>query len=116
MKIYMSGPYTENPHYWTEVIEKIGAELIQMGHTPFMPHKHFYLIEFAYPIDYEVLLAQDLEWLGVCDAILYVRSSPGADRELKHAKELGLKIFYSIDEVYDEQIEHESRCKEGKHR
>ena len=41
----------------------------------------------------------DIEWLVECDALLFLGSSPGADIELKAAQELGLKIYYSTDEV-----------------
>ena len=35
------------------------------------------------------------------EALLYLAPSRGADKELERAKELGLRIFYSIDEIPD---------------
>jgi hypothetical protein len=44
-------------------------------------------------------LAWDLEWLAVCDALLYLASSPGADLELRWAQDLGKVIFRSVVEI-----------------
>jgi hypothetical protein len=37
--------------------------------------------------------------LECCHALYFIGSSRGADIELQRAKDLGLQIFYSLDEV-----------------
>lgn len=44
-------------------------------------------------------MAFDEQWLRCCDALFYIAPSPGTDIELALAKELGMYIFYSLDEV-----------------
>jgi hypothetical protein len=104
MRIYISGPYTENPDKWTKMVEEVGVHLMKKGHTPFMPHKHFYGMEKRNDVGYDDFMRVDLEWLYVCDAILYLRTSPGADVELEVAKKLKKIIYNSVAEVPDEEL------------
>lgn len=41
----------------------------------------------------------DDAFLAVCDAFLFLGSSPGADKELALAKKMGLTIYGLIDDV-----------------
>ena len=107
MKFYVAGPITAATPGQREinVVTAInaGLDLIQKGHNPFIPHLSVQTdIQASVqhrPVAYEKWLALDEEWLRCCDAILYLAPSPGADRELARAKELGIQIFMSIDEV-----------------
>jgi len=82
----------------------VGVELVRMGHVPFVPHLNHYLDAAAIAaghgrLPYETWLRQDFEWLRLCDAILYLAPSPGADRELELARAMGLRVFHHVDEV-----------------
>ena len=112
MKIYVAGPYGAQEwekaehdvcrtvhHNVREAIE-VGIALIEKGHTPFIPHlSHFIQMEMEYPLPPAYWYSLDKEWLAVCDALFYMGSSYGADAELELAKELGLKVFTTLDEV-----------------
>ena len=76
-----------------------GDYVSRFGWTPFIPHlTHFW--HFLLPHPYEFWLAQDMEWLKVCDALLRIPGeSNGADKEVEAAKQMGLPIYYSIFDV-----------------
>lgn len=67
--------------------------------VPFVPHlSHFW--HFAHMHPYEFWLDMDLAWLEKCDAVLRLSgSSMGADREVSHAKQLGIPVFYNISSL-----------------
>lgn len=107
MKIYIAGPYTAETWQQKELnaLEAVNAgfEVFKKGHYPFIPHLfHWaddYAIKNGIKMTWEEWMDWDSEWLYECNAILYLGSSKGADIELNIAKELGLKIFYSVDEI-----------------
>lgn len=99
MRIYIAYPYTENPVENTKFAEEVGIQLIRMGHAPYIPHKHTFGWEKRDDINYDDFIRFDLEWLGVCDAILFLGESRGTLIELERAKELGLKIFRRLEEI-----------------
>jgi hypothetical protein len=41
----------------------------------------------------------DLEWLKVCDALLFLGPSKGADMELQYALKAGIRVFRSLSEI-----------------
>ena len=79
--------------------DEAGRLIARLGHTPFVPQKMTWDWERDEVLAYEDFLRIDLEWLGLCDALLYLGPSPGADRELEAAKAMGLTIYYSVDEI-----------------
>lgn len=80
-----------------------GIRLRQKGHIPFIPHLcHWWdarAIEQGIQFTWKDWMDYDDVWLAECDAFLYLSPSRGADIELARAKELGLRIFYSVEEV-----------------
>ena len=44
-------------------------------------------------------MAWDAPWLRVCDALLFIAESKGANIELEEARRLGKTIFYSSSEI-----------------
>ena len=100
MKVYIAGPYTEpDPAVNTANAMRAWHEVADRGHYPFCPHlSHFLHIHRARP--YDEWLAHDLEWLGVCDALLRLPGeSSGADEEVAYAVELGLLVVESVSEL-----------------
>lgn len=102
MKIYIAGPYTaDTPE---EVLNNVhnaietGNKVSKIGFTPFIPHLAHYWNKLYYH-DYEFWMDWCFEWIPTCDAILVYPPSPGANREETLAEELGIPIYYSIEEL-----------------
>ena len=110
MKIYIAGPYTpmnSNLHDAAWVANKnvkkaimAGIQIIRKGHSPFIPHlTHFIHLETDEPLPKEFYYEYDIEWLKLCDALLYLAPSNGADIELNIAKNMNLIIYKNIEEI-----------------
>jgi hypothetical protein len=96
-RIYVAGPFTNSAPYRqranvTRAIDA-GAALMAKGYEPFVPHLAGQM-EWLHPnkFSYERYMAWGRAFLECCDALLFLGSSPGADRELAVAKELKLTI------------------------
>jgi hypothetical protein len=98
-KIYIAGPYTKGD-VAVNVKNAMDAanELINAGHYPFCPHlSHF--LHMNNPQPYQVWIDLDLVFLPDCDALLRLEGdSAGADGEVRKANELGMPVYYSIEE------------------
>jgi hypothetical protein len=96
-KVYIAGPYTQG-----DVAQNVrtairaGDAIAEAGGTPFIPHlSHFW--HLVCPHEYEFWIAQDMEWLRSCDALVRLPGpSAGADAESKEAKRLGMPVFGSV--------------------
>jgi len=100
MFIYVAGPYTKGDTVLNvrEAVT-IGNLLRLMGHTPFIPHLTF-AWHLIIPQTYDFWCAYDMEWLEKCDAVFrFPGESTGADKEVERAKEIGLPVFYTLDDV-----------------
>ncbi len=98
MKVYVAGPYTSEPGSNVNTAIKAAQRLVENGHTPFVPHL-YHLWHLIIPGSYEQWIALDLEWLRSCHALVRLPGeSSGADREVAFALELGIKVYFSIDE------------------
>jgi len=117
MRIYVSGPLTAPTE---EGMERNAAtaiwvtgQLLKMGHTPFCPHLTLWFdrvcrfkgLEFTR----EDYLAWDKEWIRACDALLYLRPSPGADEERAYATKIGIPVFDGYRSVPREMPEMSTR-------
>ena len=99
-KIYIAGPYSKG-----DVIVNVrnaidaAATLADAGFAPYCPHlNHFWHI--VHPRAYESWLELDLEFLPYCNALLRLPGeSNGANGEVAKARELGIKVYYSIKEL-----------------
>lgn len=99
-KVYVAGPYTNpDPCANTHRAVHTGQLLLNAGYSPFIPHlTHFW--HTMIPNPYQVWLDYDMEWLLACDVVLRLPGeSSGADKELAMAKQAGIPIAYSLDEV-----------------
>jgi hypothetical protein len=106
--IFVSGPYSAATD--AEIGANIGRAcaagkaVIDRGHWPLIPHCNvvydlWHIDEHEQAPEYEFYLRWDAELLRRCDALLYVASSPGADRELALARELSLPVYLSVDGI-----------------
>ena len=111
MTIYIAGPYCGADWAATDAnvqrALEAGIEVHKKGHTPFVPHLSHYLDLKAkakgISIGYEEWMAHCFNWLSGCDALLYLGSSPGADRELQWAREMGLEIYETLEQIAEEE-------------
>lgn len=101
-RIYIAGPYSAKT-----VIERddnvyraiwAAKALIDAGHAPYCPHLSDY-IERYFPHSYKTWMQVGDAFLRVCDGLLYIGSSPGADRERQRAIDLGIPIYESVKEI-----------------
>ena len=107
LRIYVAGPYTA-PHQGgmednTNRAIDAGLLILKKGHIPFIPHLTHYVDRRARQlgkhITWEEYIAWDMEWLAVCDALLLLGNSKGADFEITESRNRGLRLFFSIDEI-----------------
>lgn len=92
--VYIAGPYTQgDPVKNTRKALGVADYLQSLGFVPFVPHlSHFW--HFLTPKPYETWMEWDLAWLAKCDALVRLPGlSPGADREVDRARELGIPVF-----------------------
>lgn len=97
--IYVSGPYSNGDQALNvrRAIEAADA-LLNAGFFPYCPHlSHFHHI--LCPHDYETWMRLDLAWLERCDAVVRLSGhSPGADREVARAHELGIPVYFGVED------------------
>ncbi len=108
MIVFVAGPYTAADD---DVIASnvaaacaAGKTLMEKGHWPFIPH-----LTVAYDLWHENTHGErapadlyydwDLAMLERCDGLLRIAPSPGADRELARARELGMPVWTSVEGV-----------------
>lgn len=114
LRIYIASPYAprgaRTAHEAVFIAAKnvdrairAAIELIEKGHYPYVPHWTHYLHTHPYcPRDYgaEWYYNYDLTFLELwAEAVLVLGDSRGVRLEVEKAKELGLPIYYSIDQV-----------------
>lgn len=97
MRVYLAHPYTSDPDGNAERAIDVADQLMDMGHivlNPLLSHYHHKRRQRSY----ESWMVQDFGWLDVCDVLVRVLGdSPGADREVARAQELGIPV-YTLDE------------------
>lgn len=105
--IYIAGPYTADER---EDIDSnvnraidVGIEIFNKGHFPYVPHLTDMVDKRAKEVGLELswadFMAWDAPWLKVCDALMFVGESKGANIELEEAKKLGKTIFFCSEDI-----------------
>lgn len=107
MKIYISEPYSASDE--NKILTNVNAaidtaiHLYDEGQIPYVPHLTYYIDQRAkqtnIKLEWNDYIKWDLPWLEVCDAVLVLGQSKGVGLEVKKAKELNKKIFYSVEEI-----------------
>lgn len=100
LKVYIASPYTQgNIDDNVRVQIEMAHVLMDLGCAPYAPNlSHFLHLYKART--YEEWLSTDLTWVESCDVLLRLPGySPGAEREVIHAKNMGIPVFYSIEEL-----------------
>lgn len=98
--VYVAGPYTHNdPVENTRNAIDVGDELMEQGFIPYVPHLSLFW-HLIHLHDVDCWYAFDCEWLRKCDALVRLPGmSKGADAEVVLAEELGIPVFYSLDQL-----------------
>ncbi len=79
----------------------MGAKLIRMGYSPFIPHLD-YQLQFFEDLTIEQYYKYSIAWLKVADIVLVLpnsENSKGTQAEIVRAKELGIPVVYNLDEL-----------------
>jgi hypothetical protein len=79
-----------------------GIALLRKGHTPYVPHLTHYInlrVPLDNPISNEAWYQIDNRIVRKCDGLLLISHSRGADAEVELAKQIGIPVWYSLDEV-----------------
>ena len=105
--VYIAGPYSSEPEANVDKAMMVANILLDQKFAIFCPHL-FHFLEQVQERDYQEWLELDLQYLSNCDAILRLEGeSPGADKEVAHAVNQEIPVFY---ECYFKDIE--SACKQ----
>lgn len=107
-RVYIAGPYTHGDVQRNVENALIVADmLLREGYAPYVPHLSHYWKHLS-PHTYEEWLALGIAYLEVCDAVVRLPGySPGADLEVAYAKERGIPIFRSVEELLGNQEEND---------
>jgi nucleoside 2-deoxyribosyltransferase len=100
ISVYLAGPYSDSPQ--ARVLDAIhyAHALVERGYSVFSPHCHYHWWHLVAPRPYEDWMAQCLAWVPKCDVLFrFGDASPGADRECSLARECGIPIVRSMDEL-----------------
>lgn len=100
--IYVAGPMSSSGSYIENIRLGIaaGEGIIRNGGIPFVPHLSALWQLVSPHSEYDFWLPMDLGWVEKCDAVLRLPGeSRGADREVEHAKEIGIPVFHRLVDV-----------------
>lgn len=112
-RIYVAGKYSTNdkgdPANIIEVMDNIrkgqkaALDVLRLGYIPFCPWFDWqFLLLDDEPITIKQFQNYSMSWLEVSDSVYVISgegNGGGVDAELNRAKELGLPVFRSIDEI-----------------
>lgn len=98
-RVYVAGPYSADPEACVQAAIDAADQLLHHGHAPLVPHlKHPWITQTGH--SYEAWLALDMAWVEAADVVLRLPGeSPGADREVAHARAHGIPVVDSLDEL-----------------
>lgn len=106
MYVYIASPYTHGGKLSNvQVALDTANRLLDCGYVPFVPHMTHYWNNYSYR-PYEDWLEYDLQWLDRCDVLIRLPGfSPGADREETQAREWGIPVVYSVEQLIGANIQ-----------
>jgi len=105
-RVYVAGAYSADNVLAVQANIRRGMQLayevLQAGLGPFAPWLDFTYGYFG-DISLDRYYAYSIAWLEVADALLVVpegaEQSRGTQAEIEHAKQLGIPIFWSLDDL-----------------
>ena len=98
--VYIAAPYSGgDPVDNTREVVLVADRLAAQGHAVYVPHLSLFW-HFLSPHAIDFWYDHDLAWLAKCDVLLRLPGeSPGADAEVAFAREHGIRVCFSEDEV-----------------
>lgn len=97
--VYVASPYNSNPVHNTHNAMEYGNWLVDAGFVPIIPHVH--MIWNIHTPRQEVFWYKfTMDLMRICDAVVrFPGESMGADEECRVAKEIGIPVFYSLNDL-----------------
>ena len=90
LRVYLAAPYTAATEAErlanVEKVVEVGRLVMGMGHHPFVPHLSHHLDPQNDRFVWEEWMDWCLDWLGVCDILLFLGESKGTLLELEGAR------------------------------
>jgi len=78
---------------------KVASEVRKMGHFPFVPALDLLLGVINGDWDEEDYRGVGMAFLEVCDAVLVISQSWGVAKEIERANELGIPVYYRMEDL-----------------
>lgn len=104
IKVYVAGPITakdkkkERQNMLNAIA--VGDDLLKAGFSPLVPHLSVVWDELYPGHAHEEWIEMDLPWLAAADAVLRMPGpSAGADIEVTYALELGIPVYFNLDDL-----------------
>ena len=113
-RVYVAGtmsPTRKDEHPVVQFLDNIrkgqraSVEVLFAGFTPFSPFldfQYWFQLRNNEKITEKMIKALSMDWLEVSDAVLVThpyRASSGTLAEIARARELGIPVFYSLDDL-----------------
>jgi hypothetical protein len=100
--IYLAGPYSIDPDVMYEWHVQEASRLLKSGHIVYSPIAEAHFWQQRIPFDYETWLEKDFRVIDRCDALIRLPGeSPGSEREVLHARSIGIPVWEGLDPVAD---------------
>ena len=119
-RIYIAGAYSANNVI--SVLDnmrrgmRVGTEVFLAGLSPFVPWMDYQfqlMLREGEKLTVEDYYRYSMAWLSVSDAVLLVpgwETSKGTQAEIARAKELGIPVFETLQELLTQQMS-QARCR-----
>src|SRR5438132_9448642 len=102
-RVYVAGPISiGDVQANVQKAMDLGETLIKLGYAPYIPHLDMALAPKGLEGTerYERALDVDFSVISVCHALIRLPGeSHGADREVKWAKEIGVPVYYTLEDL-----------------
>ena len=105
MIIGVAGPYSaetaEHRQNNLDAMNMVAASLLEMGHIPIIGMNAALPVinKAKVPDKYKCMMDISLAVISVCDGLLLLAESPGANKERDLILSMGKPVFHSIEEV-----------------
>jgi len=116
VRIYIAGPLSSkekedrNPSKVVvdyianlNIMCQIASEIRRLGYFPYVPGMDLMLGLVNGDWEEEDYRGIGMSFLEVCDAVYVIAGSWGVQKEIDRAKELGIPVFYNMNEMFYEK-------------